>query len=212
MRWHRSYDVEGSALTQRLAVVQDLLRAALGTAPNRSPVRLVSLCAGRGTDVIDVLRDHARAPDVQARLVELDPDLAARARADAAAAGLDGVEVVTGDASHTDAAAGAAPADVLLACGIFGNVSDDDIHRFVDLTPTLLAPGATVIWTRHRRPPDLTTDIRAWFAAAGFDEVAFVAPDASGFVGVGAHRLRSDPRPFVPGERMFTFVGDGIPT
>ena len=104
------------------------------------------------------------------------------------------------------------PAGVLLACGIFGNVSDDDIHRFVDLTPTLLAPGATVIWTRHRRPPDLTTEIRAWFAAAGLDELAFVAPDASGFVGVGAHRLRSDPRPFVPGERMFTFVGDGIPT
>jgi hypothetical protein len=212
VRWHRSYDVEGSTLTQRLAVVQGLLRTALDAAPTGRPIRLVSLCAGRGTDVIDVLRDHARAADVQARLVELDPDLAARARSDAAAAGLDGVEVVTGDASSTDAAAGAAPVDVVLACGIFGNVSDEDIHRFVDLTPTLCAPRATVIWTRHRRPPDLTTDIRAWFAAAGFDELAFVAPDASGFVGVGAHRLRTDPQSFVAGVRMFTFVGDGIPT
>lgn len=212
MRWHRSYDVDGSALSQRLAVVQRLLGAALDAAPLGRPIRVVSLCAGRGTDVIDVLRDHPRAGDVVARLVELDPDLAARARTDAAAAGLDRVEVVTGDASRTDAVAGAVPADVLLACGIFGNVSDQDVHRFIDLTPALCAPQATVIWTRHRRPPDLTVDIRTWFATAGFEELAFVAPDAGGFVGVGAHRLMTDPRPFAPGERMFTFVGDGVPS
>jgi hypothetical protein len=212
VRWHRSYDVEGSTLGQRLAVVQRLLVTALDTAPPGRPIRVVSLCAGRGTDVIDVLRDHPRADDIRARLVELDPDLAARARSDAAAAGLDRVEVVTGDASRSDAVAGAVPADVLLACGIFGNVSDEDVHRFVDLTPTLCAPRATVIWTRHRRPPDLTVDIRAWFAAAGLDELEFVAPDAGGFVGVGAHRLQTDPRPFAPGVRLFTFVGDGIPS
>ena len=209
MRWHRSYDVEGSSLAQRLTVVQRLLRAALDTASPGRPIRMVSLCAGRGADVIDVLRDHPRAGDVQARLVELDPDLAARARTDAATAGLDQVEVVTGDASVSDAVADAVPADVLLACGIFGNVSDEDVHRFVDCTPTMCAPRATVIWTRHRRPPDLTVEIRAWFGAAGFEELEFVAPDPGGIVGVGAHRLLADPRPFVPGERFFTFVGDG---
>ena len=67
------------------------------------------------------------------------------------------------------------PADVVLACGIFGNVSTEDIHRFVAFAPALCAPGATVIWTRHRRPPDRTDDIRHWFAAAGFDELAFAA-------------------------------------
>jgi hypothetical protein len=66
-----------------------------------------------------------------------------------------------------------------------------------------------VIWTRHRRPPDRTEDIRAWFAAAGFDEIAFEAPDALGLVGVGAHRLAAPARPLVPGRRLFTFVGDG---
>ncbi len=34
-----------------------------------------------------------------------------------------------------------------------------------------------VIWTRHRRPPDATPSIRADFAAAGFTEVAFEAPE-----------------------------------
>ena len=211
VRWHRTYDIAGSALQQRIAIVERLLRAAIDTAPGPK-VRVLSLCAGRGADVIDVLRDHPRADDVRARLVELDPDLAARARSDAAAAGLTRVEVITGDASRSDAADGAVPADVLLACGIFGNISPEDIRRFVELTPTLCAPGATVIWTRHRLPPDRTVDIRAWFAEAGFDELEFVTPDAEGFVGVGAHRLAIDARPFVPGERLFTFVGDGRPT
>jgi hypothetical protein len=39
--------------------------------------------------------------------------------------------------------------------------------------PTLCSPGATVVWTRHRREPDLTPTIREWFVEAGFIEEAF---------------------------------------
>ena len=119
------------------------------------------------------------------------------------------MDVVTGDASDTSTVEGAVPADILLACGIFGNVTIEDIQRFVAFVPALCAPGATVIWTRHRRPPDRTDDIRSWFAAAGFEELAFSAPDPAGIVGVGAHRLVAEPHPFVAGHSMFTFVGDG---
>ena len=119
------------------------------------------------------------------------------------------MEVVNGDASDSTPPSGAVPADVLLACGIFGNVSPEDVHRFVEFAPALCAPAATVIWTRHRRPPDLTVRIREWFGDAGFDEIAFAAPDPAGIVGVGAHRLRVPPRPFVADHRLFTFVGDG---
>lgn len=209
MRWHRSYDIEGSPLRLRLAVVQEYLRDAIDRVPPDRTIRLLSLCAGRGTDVIEVLARHPRVHAVHARLVELDPDLTAHAQEAAATAGLDQVEVVTGDASTTDTAAGAVPADVLLACGIFGNVSDADLRRFVEYAPGLCAPAATVIWTRHRRPPDRTVELRSWFASAGFDELGFTAPDPAGFVAVGAHRLARDPDPFVAGERLFTFVGDG---
>ena len=33
-----------------------------------------------------------------------------------------------------------------------------------------------MIWTRHRREPDLTPQIRDWFPASGFEEIAFDAP------------------------------------
>jgi hypothetical protein len=103
---------------------------------------------------------------------------------------------------------------VLLLCGIFGNVSDSDIGRTVAATPALCAPGGTVIWTRGRRPPDLTPRVREWFAAAGFAEVAFEAPETgSTQIGVGVHRRPADPARHsqpagAPGGRLFTFASD----
>ncbi len=208
VRWHRSYEVEGSSLRVRLAIVQRLLADAIDASPP-GPVRILSLCAGQGRDVIEVATGHPRRDDLRVRLVELDPALAATARTACEDAGLAQIEVVTGDASTTDAAAGIAPAHVLLACGIFGNISPDDIHGFVGALPMLCTEGATILWTRHRRPPDLTPTIRAWFADAGWEEIAFESPDPARVIGVGAHRLVADPTPLVSGRRLFSFTGDG---
>jgi hypothetical protein len=180
--------------------VQRHVRAALDAcAPG--PIRLVSLCAGQGHDVIGALADHPRASDVQARLVELHPDNCAAARENAPA----NVEIRCGDASRTDEYAGAVPADVVLANGVFGNISDADIEHTIRMLPSLCAPGATVTWTRHRRPPDFTPQIRAWFTEAGFREVAFETADEFIFT-VGVTRLARDPDPFVPGATLFEFL------
>jgi hypothetical protein len=199
--WHREYDASESRLSRRLHVVQGFIRDAIDRAPP-GPIRAISVCAGEGRDLLGVLADHPRASDVIARLVELDPELAAKARSGTRP----GVEVVCGDASTTDAYRGAVPADLVLVCGVFGNVSHDDIRGTVCALPTLCGAGATIIWTRHPRPPDLTVDIRRWFAEAGFEEVGFVGSDEQLF-GVGAHRLVASPRAWVPDLRLFTFVG-----
>jgi hypothetical protein len=90
-------------------------------------------------------------------------------------------------------------------CGIFGNITDSDIQATVAALPSLCAPGALVLWTRHRRPPDLTPAIRSWFTEAGFREEAFdISQD--GFMSVGAHRLTGEPVALTPGQRLFTFV------
>lgn len=203
MRWHRAYEVEGSHLQQRVAIVQRHVRDAIDAGART----VLSLCAGQGRDVIGALAAHPRRNAVRARLVERDPQLAADAQRAATAAGLHRVEVVCADASTTDAAIGVAPVDVLLLCGIFGNVRDDDIRATIEQIPALCAAGATIIWTRHRKPPDRTPTIRAWFAAGGFEELAWATP--AEYVGVGAHRMTTDPRPFGAGVRLFRFVGDG---
>ncbi len=162
------------------------------------------MCAGDGRDILGVLTEHSRAGDVSGRLVELDPELAARARDDAPPR----LEVVCGDAGVSDAYLGATPADLVLACGIFGNVTDSDIRRTIDAWPMLCAPGATVIWTRAASEHDLRDQVRRWVTEAGFEELAFAgAPEK---YGVGVARMTRDPAPLVAGVRLFTFVPERV--
>ncbi len=90
--WHDAYDDPASALSTRLALVQAHLSHALAMAP-AGPIRVVSLCAGQGRDVIGVLPGHPRRDDVSALLVESDPRNAQVASDRAAAAGLANVTV-----------------------------------------------------------------------------------------------------------------------
>jgi hypothetical protein len=198
--WHRPYDDEANPMSQRLGAVRAQVALALDRAP-AGPVRLLSLCAGRGLDVLPLLSVHPRGGDVRGRLVELDPNNAEAARALAPA----GVEVVEADAGSTDASVGAAPADVLLLCGIFGNVADEDVERTLAAVPQLCARGATVVWTRSRHAPDLTPDVRRWAAQAGVVETAFVTEGPDGW-SVGAGTFAGEAEPLVPGHRLFTFT------
>ncbi|HEX2851087.1 MAG TPA: hypothetical protein VHN98_11060 [Acidimicrobiales bacterium] len=204
--WHEPYADPASNLSRRLAAVQALLREALDAMP-AGAIRVLSACAGQGHDVLGVLPTHPRRGDVTALLVESDPTNAAAARAHAADAGVAGqVTVAEADAGTTDPYRDAAPAHVLLFCGVYGNVTDGDIARTILETRTLAAAGAWVLWTRGRGvDDDVTPSIRRWYDAAGFIEHAFVAPGDASF-SVGCNRLAAAPRPYVEGVRLFTFV------
>ena len=201
--WHDAYDDPESDLSQRLIAVQRRLSDAIHEAPP-GVVRIISACAGQGHDVIGVLKTHPRAADVQALLVESDPHNVGVARARIAAEGIAGVDVLQGDAGVTDPYRDAVPAHVLMLCGIFGNVSDDDLRGIVSNASRLCAPGASVLWTRHRREPDRTPEIQEWLTEAGYAEVAFDSPGPDRFA-LGALRLAVPPLPFVPDLRLFTF-------
>jgi hypothetical protein len=203
VEWHRQYD-EARGLHRRLEAVRLQIRLALDRAP-RGPIRVISMCAGDGRDLVEVLADHPRAGDVRARLVELDPELVRRGRERITSRGLAQIEFHQADAGTSTSYAGAVPADVILACGIWGNVTDGDIRGMIEKLPMLAGPGATVIWTRGRFAPDLTPTIRRWLIESGFDETAFVAiPDST--MSVGAARLRRPPVPYRADERLFTFL------
>ncbi|MBD0738458.1 class I SAM-dependent methyltransferase family protein [Streptomyces sp. CBMA29] len=203
--WHGQYDDPDSWLAQRLRAVQARIREVLDGSPP-GPVRVISLCAGQGRDLLEVLAEHPRRADVRARLVELDPRNTEQARAAARAAGLDGVEVVTGDASLTDHYRGMAPADLVLICGLFGNITDAHIERTIDTAPQLCATGGTVIWTRGRTPvADRVPMVCEWFEKRGFERRWLSEPDVG--YGLGVHRFHGEPQPLAEGRGMFDFVG-----
>lgn len=206
-RWHDEYDEPNSPLAARLAIVVDETRRAISRAP-AGPVRVVSICAGQGRDVVAALEDHPRHGEVTSTLVELNAENVLAARYRVAAAGLANVTVVQADASLADAYADHVPANVVLMCGVFGHLSAAELRRSISRLRSLMAANATVVWTRHlgspRGNPDLTPTIRAWFREAGFEEIAF--RKAGRVFGVGAHRLIGPPETLTPGERLFHFV------
>ena len=204
--WFAAYDDPTSALASRLAVVRDGVRRALDEAAP-GPVRVLSLCAGEGRDLIPVVASHPRRADVTARLVEFDPAIAEVARRAASAAGLaDTVQVITGDAADLSHYADFGPAHLLLLCGIFGNISDADIANTVAHAAALTARGGTAIWTRHRGEPNLVPSINDWFAQAGFAKLWESDPALPKSVHVAGHRQERDPAPLRGGEKLFTFI------
>jgi hypothetical protein len=202
--WHARYDDADDTLRRRLEIVQRHIRTCLDEFRD-SPVRVISLCAGEARDLLGAVSAQDRR-DLVGRLVELNPELASRARRGCEVLGLEAVEVVVENAGHTGAYSGAVPADLVLVCGVFGNISDADVELTVRALPQLCAQGATVIWTRHRRVPDLTVEIRRWFEEVGFESVAFETvtdPERQGSVGVA--RYLGEPR-LLSDQRIFTFI------
>jgi hypothetical protein len=164
------------------------------------------MCAGQGRDVIPVLERHPRRNDVRAALLEIDPDNVAFARASAAKAGLRQVEVHEVDASNSDPYAPFVPAEILLACGVFGNISNADLEGTVRKLSMLCREGAAVIWTRHWKQPEVIASIQEWFSESGFRNLSWVALENERKMGIGVAQLIGPPQPYMPGLRFFTFV------
>ncbi|MEO5708706.1 MAG: SAM-dependent methyltransferase [Nocardioidaceae bacterium] len=210
--WHLAYDDPHSDLSGRRRAVQRRIEAWLDGRPDED-LRVVSACSGDGRDLLEVL---ARRPDggrVSALLLELDEGLAASASAFAAEHDLQRVDVRRDDAGVTDSYADAVPADLVMLCGVLGNLADEDARATVAASRELSAPGALVIWTRgrfadgdpHGGVGEPTDRVRSWFAEDGFEEVGYDAPRGTGFR-VGAHRLVAEPTPLVTGHTFFTFT------
>lgn len=204
--WHEGYDDPASSLVRRLEVVRRQLDRALDEVAAAKPL-LLSLCAGDGRDVIGVLAARLTQPQVEAILIESDPALAARALKAAADARLSSVQVRCGDAGDQDSFSDVVPVDVLMLCGIFGNIEHSEVKAVVEAIPGLLNPGGFVIWTRGGSLPDRRPGIRKWFVSAGLDEVAFEgAPEP---YGVGLYRQLQAPKLSAlheSSDRLFTFV------
>ena len=150
-------------------------------AAHPEPIRMVSLCAGQGRDVIDVVATHPRGASVSALLVELDPALAPSPGRGPPSSGWP-----TGSGSsrgtrrrrslYTGRRAGRHRAGVR---GLREHQRGGHHAHHPGDAGILRSRGATSCGPGTGVPPDHTPAIRADFAAAGFTELGFEAPDGS---------------------------------
>lgn len=200
--WHGHYDDRDSSLSRRLRVVQQRLNELVS---GESAVRRVlSLCSGDGRDILPVLARHSNERRPEVVLVEVDPALAAAAERQAVAASV-AATVIVGDAGLAATWRNVGPVDLLMLCGIFGNISETDIRTTIYAARGALRREGSVIWTRgYFAHQDRRPQIRECFTEAGFMEIAFDS-EPTGY-GVGVNRLASDaPATPVP-DRLFSFV------
>jgi len=202
-RWHEAYDDPDSVLSRRLGVVRTRIRVALA-ALGPGDRRILSLCAGDGRDLLPVLSELAPERRPVAVLVELDEHLAHNASSESTARGLDTVRVLTGDAGDSSLYRDVLPVDLLMLCGIFGNITEADIRATIDAVPAMLRPQGFVLWTRGNQDPELRPTIRQWFTDMGAREISYDGePEAYG-VGVSQTRDTAPDRPLP--DPLFTFV------
>jgi hypothetical protein len=206
LKWHDAYDDPTSDLSWRLRQVQAHIRSTLDQ--NQGHRTILSLCAGDGRDVLQVLAERDDSLRIRTTLIELHPVLAHRAQEFAAKAGLANVSVRTMDAGNTTTYVGSVPADLVIMMGIFGNISDADVRRTVHTAPQLCRPGAVMLWSRSTEGVGGNRSIRDWLAEAGFSELDYREFDhAEGErAALGSARYDGPPQPLIPGQQLFTFL------
>ena len=157
---------------QRLWIVQEHFAKCLDNVPC-GPVRVLSLCAGDGRDVIGVLSSHPRRTDVTGWLVESSRQSIAIGACHAASAGLERtVNFLCGDATLYATYKDIAPADIVLVCGVWGHVAADQRALLVAGIASLCKSDGVVIWTRGLGPNmNRLQEIQSHFAGLDWDKV-----------------------------------------
>jgi hypothetical protein len=157
---------------QRLRVVKVHLAECLNDAA-QGPLRLVSLCAGDGRDVIDVLQSNRRRNDVGAWLVELNGQSIADGALHMKASGLEKlVNFIHADATDYLTYQTLVPCDIILLCGVWGHVPVNERALLVRALASFSKPGGSLIWTRGiSRGMDRLNEIQSQFANSSWERV-----------------------------------------
>jgi hypothetical protein len=190
---------------RRLSAVQEHLAECLDNAP-RGSVRVVSICAGDGRDVIGVLGSHRRRQDVAAWLVETSRQSVASGVRQAARAGLENtVHFLNVDATVFETYNNIAPSDILLLCGVWGHVPSGERGQLVRAMTALSKPGGTLIWTRGvSRGLGRLHEVQSLFTVSGW-AAARVTLTSDKKWAVVTHRHDGRPQELPASGRLFHF-------
>lgn len=190
---------------QRLLAVQKHLAECLDIAPPGS-VRIISICAGDGRDVIGVLGSHQRRKDVSAWLVELNRKSVAAGVRHTISAGLENaVNFLNEDATLYLTYKNITPSDILLLCGVWGHVPTDERVQLVGAIASLCKPGSTVTWTRGvSKGMARLHEIQSLFSGSSWESVCVSLTSDKNWA-VATHRYCGPPKELPESERLFHF-------
>jgi hypothetical protein len=201
--WHKEYSVADSYPSLRREAVSYHTARALCIAP-AGPIRVMSVCAGQGLDIISGFVGDAHTANVDCVFLEYDPRNALEAASNLSVVGLRSYEVRVCDAGLCDSYAGSGRANIMYLVGLISHLSDAEISSLIAAIPNLCSQGAQVIWTVPKSNPEVVHMATSKLMEAKFDQVLRTDIGSVGmvvtsqFMGVPQSRLEA-------GSRIFTF-------
>ncbi len=202
--WHDQYENPDSELNARKQAVQAHVASIVEQCP-AGPVTVVSICGGQGRELIGALEAHPRRKDVGGRIVELDVANSGFAREWARRAGLEKLEVMTGDASVADSYAGLPPVDLVVISGLLGHIDRADRQRLFDFLRQICREGASVVWTYFNWDEEKTQELRNDLTERLFAEESLEVLEGKFAFVIGRNRSTGAPEPFEAEAKLFTF-------
>jgi Methyltransferase domain len=206
--WHKLYETSEDFRT-RLRMVCQQISAVLDRCPD-GPIRIISICAGDGRDVLEAVSEHHRCGDVQAFLLDNHAASLERGQRSAEKASMsENLHFMNADASLASSFTGLGHADLVLISGVLGHLDHADVPRLITKLPMLVKKGGSVIWTRHLKLHDggkQIPSIRKMFLKSHFQETFFGCASPEGFV-VVCDRFCGNQTPLDGGQRLFDFIG-----
>jgi ubiquinone/menaquinone biosynthesis C-methylase UbiE len=202
--WHNHYNEPSSDLARRLQIVQEQITNCLPHNVNE-PYQIIDICAGDGRDLIGVLSKHLNLLNIRSFLVEINDEIANHAKELINTEHIQNIQVVIADAANSSLYKNVIPADLILLCGVFGNISIEDVQNIIENLHMFCKSGTKVIWTRNRRAPDVTPKIRELFTNNSFAELKFISPSDNTYA-VGLNIFKGDTKAFNPELKLFTFI------
>ena len=147
--WHAIYD-RPSGANSRLLAVQNAVSECLTLLP-AGPVKLLSIFAGDGRDIIPVVAESVRRNEVNCQFIEINEALVRAGRQRAEEHGMsDKMQFKCADATSAQSYTGSVPVDCVLASGVFGNLLPEDVLRCIKALTGMLKTGGFLVWTRSR--------------------------------------------------------------
>ena len=173
--WHNHYDDLDSELSKRLGKVKEHIKNILLETENPT---VLNICSGQGKDILESMLELDK--DAEVFLIDTNIDALNSGINFAKKNNIGTITFINEDASHTSTYKkyDIPKSNIVLACGLFGHLNEDDSYTLVDFLKTQIKINGTVIWTKNIEN-DSISNLRKYFINNNFKEINYFGPEGS---------------------------------
>lgn len=181
--FYLAYSDQESDLDNRLSIIREYVKKEL----NRNTKSVLSICGGRGLDLIDLT-------ELQTAYI-VDNDEKAIGYIDSK------INFLLRDAELSDSYLDIPKADLLICVGFLSSIDLQSIKDFISFFPQILNKGGILIWTAKSDNIEFLQEIESLLEEYQFHYIEKKNTGLNRFV-CGKHRFYGEPQQIIPNKKV----------